>query len=429
MLEDVKITKLDNGACVATSAMKDTNVCHLGFHIPMGSRREKASEARWSHFAEHMILRGSKKYPSQKIINRIMGRFGGINNAETSALWTRFYAHVPAYGTMKTIDILGDAIAHPLFAQPDIEIERKAILEEIRMDADDPSDRLSRLSREALWPEHPLSKPVIGTPESIASIDEKSLKAFHRARYTSRGAMFIAAGKVDHDEIVERVRPVFDGLPDTPATRYRRASPEWPIKPVAIEHCDESGATFVISFRGVTDSDSRKYVLVLLTSILGGDSNSRLFRSVRERHGLAYSVGADFSVGVDQGVICVSASVSPNSIEKALALCGHELKALARKPVGKRELSFQRERFASIAIIGDEADCEGEYYILKECLEKHNKIERIDEKEKRIRSISACELQSLSAEIFRPENCSLALRLPRNCKVSPEKLREALFNG
>ena len=78
MLEDVKITKLDNGARIATSAMQGSNVCRLGFHIPMGSRREKASEAGWSHFAEHMILRGSEKYPSQKIINRILVRFGRL---------------------------------------------------------------------------------------------------------------------------------------------------------------------------------------------------------------------------------------------------------------------------------------------------------------------------------------------------------------
>ena len=115
MFENVRITKLENGASVATSEMKGSNVCHLGFHIPMGSRREKAVEAGWSHFAEHMVLQGSEKYPSSKIVNRIMGRFGGIFNAAMSRLWTKFYAHVPAYGVKTAIDVLGDAIAHPLF--------------------------------------------------------------------------------------------------------------------------------------------------------------------------------------------------------------------------------------------------------------------------------------------------------------------------
>jgi len=429
MLEDVKITKLDNGARIATSAMQGSNVCHLGFHIPMGSRREKASEAGWSHFAEHMVLRGSEKYPSQKIINRILGRFGGCKNAETSALWTRFYAHVPAYGIGKTIGVLGDAIAHPLFSQPDIEIERNAILSEIQMAADDSASRLFHLVNESLWPRHPLGRPIIGTAESIASIDANSLKAFHRARYTSRGAMFIAAGKVDHDEIVERVRPVFDALSDAPEPRYRRASPDWPVKPVAVDRCDKSGAGFIISFRGVADSDPRKHAQTLLTSILGGGSSSRLYRSVRERHGLAYAVGAFFGAEEDNGTICISAEVSPDSIEKALALCGHELKALAGKPVGRQELAFLREKFASIAILGNEANCEGEYNILKGCLENHKKIEGIDEEVERIRSVLASDLQSLAAEIFRPENCSLVLSLPRGCKASPEKLREALLNG
>lgn len=429
MFENLKITKLENGACVATSAMKGANVCHLGFHIPMGSRREKVLEAGWSHFAEHMILRGSEKYPSQKIINRILGRFGGHKNAETSGLWTSFYAHIPAYGIRKTIDVLGDAIAHPLFSQPDIETERNTILAEIRMMKDYSSSRLSQLVNESLWPGHPISRPIIGTSKSIASIDAKSLKAFHRARYTSRGAMFIAAGKVDHDEIVERVRPVFDALSDAPEPRYRRASLDWPIIPVAVDRWDESSAGFMISFRGVMDSDPRKHAQTLLANILGVGSSSRLFRSVRERHGLAYVVGAYFGAEKDHGTIVISASVSPDSIEKVLALCGHELRELASKPVGRQELSFQREKFASIAILGNEANCEGEYNILKGCLENHRKIEGIDAEVERIRSTSASDLQSLAAEIFRPENCSLVLSLPRNCKVSPEKLREVLFNG
>ncbi len=429
MLENVKITKLDNGARIATSAMQGSNVCRLGFHIPMGSRREKASEAGWSHFAEHMILRGSEKYPSQKIINRILGRFGGYKNAATTSLWTGFYARVPAYGIGETIDVLGDAIAHPLFTQSEIEIERNAILAEIRMMADDSNRRLIHLVYKSMWSGHPIGRPIIGTPKSISSIDEKSLKAFHRARYTSHGALFIATGKVDHDEIVERVLPVFNALSDAPEPRYRRISPDWPIKPVAVDRCDESEATFMISFRGVTNSDSRKYAQALLTDILGGDANSRLFRNVRGRNGLAYVVGANFIAEEDFGIINIGASVSPDSIEKVLALCGHELRELARKPVGRQELSFQREKFASIAILENESSCEKEYTILNNCLENHRKIEGVDAEVERIRSTSASDLQGLAAEIFRPENCSLVLSLPRNCKASPEKLREALFNG
>ena len=429
MFENVRITKLENGACVATSEMKGSNVCHLGYHIPMGSRREKASEAGWSHFAEHMVLQGSEKYPSSKIVNRIMGRFGGITNAATSRLWTKFYAHVPAYGVKTAIDVLGDAIAHPLFLEPEIEKERKVILEEIKMDEDDPVNSFLRAACVGLWPLHPLSRLVTGTPKSIASIDAESLKEFHRSRYTSRGAMFLATGKVDHDEIVERVRPVFDALTHAPEPRYRPASPDWPISPMVVERCGESQARFIISFRGVKGADPRRHAQQLLSTILGGDSSSRLFRSVRERHGLAYSVGAYSSSYEDHGEFSVSAGVSADSLEKALSLCGHELKELIRKPVGRQELASRRDKFASLYVLTSEGDCESEYDVLDMCLKVFKKIVPPEEEEARIRSISAPELQSLAAEIFRPENCSLALSLPRGCKASPEKLREALLNG
>ena len=429
MLENVRITKLENGACVATSEMKGSNVCYLGFHIPMGSRREKACEAGWSHFAEHMVLQGSEKYPSSKIVNRIMGRFGGIFNAATSRLWTKFYAHVPAYGVKTAIDVLGDAIAHPLFLEPEIEKERKVILEEIKMDEDDSVNRFLRAACVGLWPLHPLSKLVTGTPKSIAPIDAKSLKEFHRVRYTSRGAMFLATGKVDHDEVVEQVRPVFDALTHTPEPRYRPASPDWPISPMAVERCGESQARFIISFRGVKGADPRRHAQQLLSTILGGDSSSRLFRSVRERHGLAYSVGAYSSSYEDHGSSSVSAVVSADSLEKALSLCGRELKELIRKPVGRQELASRRDKFASLYVLTSEGDCESEYDVLDMCLKVYKKIVPPEEEVARIRSISASELQALAAEIFRPENCSLALSLPKGCKASPEKLREVLLNG
>ena len=429
MLENVKITKLENGACVATSARAGSNACRLGFYIPMGSRREKASEAGWSHFAEHMVLQGSKKYPSSKIVNRIMERFGGQYNAATSKLWTKYYAHVPAYGMSTAIDVLGDAIAHPLFIQSEVEKERRVILEEMKMIEDGPGREFYNFAQAGLWPRHPICRPIIGTPKSIAAIDTESLKSFHVTRYTSRGAMFIAVGNVDHDEIVERVRPVFDALSDAPEPRYRPASLDWPVKPVVVKYCDKAQATFQISFRGVSGADPRRHAQKLLASILGGDSSSRLYRSIRDRHGLAYSVYADAGSYTDYGAFSVSAGVSADSIEKALSLCGHELKELIRKPVGRENLARRREKFASLSIILNEDSGEVEYSVLDMCLKVYKKIVRPEEEVARIRSISAAELQALAAEIFRPENCSLALSLPRGCKASPEKLREALLNG
>ena len=429
MFKNVRITRLENGACVATSAIAGANVCHLGFHIPMGSRREKASEAGWSHFAEHMVLQGSEKYPSGKIVDHIMGRFGGKYNAATSKLWTEFYAHVPAYGVNTVIDVLADAIVHPLFSQEEIERERKVILAEMKMHEDEPVNRLCDMVKDGLWPSHPIHRPIIGTAKSIAAIDAESLKAFHRARYTSRGAMFIAAGKVDHDEIVERVRSVFDNLSHVREPQYHTMSVDWPIKPIVVEYCDNVQASFVIAFRGVAQSDPRQYAQNLLALILGGGSASKLYQSIRERHRLAYYVGASASGYVDYGEFYVEADVSPKSLEKAMALCGRELMSVVSKPIGIQKLAFMKEKFASLFVIINEPHSESEYDLLERSLKYFKKVPDIEEDEKCIRNISSDELQALAGEIFRPENCSLALRLPRECKVSPEKLRESIFNG
>ena len=121
MFENVMITKLENGACVATSEMAGVNSCSVCFSIPMGSRREKAAEAGWSHFAEHMAFKGTAKYPTSAATNRELDRIGGYHNAATTDIRTSFHTRVPAMWTAKAVDVLGDLVANPAFPAADIQ--------------------------------------------------------------------------------------------------------------------------------------------------------------------------------------------------------------------------------------------------------------------------------------------------------------------
>ena len=428
MFENVKITKLENGACVATSEMAGVNSSSVCFSMPMGSRREKAAEAGWSHFAEHMAFKGSAKYPTSAAVIRQLNRIGGSQNASTSNIRTKFETCVPAMWTAKAVDVLGDIVANPVFPEKEIDPERKVILEEIKMRHDNPSRRIGMLANAAFWPGHPLGLPIIGNEESLSNITAESLLDFRRRHYTAKGAMFVATGKVDHNQIVDMVRPVFLSLSDGAETGFRPASRCRPVKPLVFEYGDVKQAHVRISFRAPNGADGRRIRMMLMDDILGGSMGSRLYRTVREKHGLAYSIWSYSSSEVDSGMIYVKAEVNAAHVEKALSLCGREIRKLTEKPVARRELDeFKNMRINDALLLGESSEVQ--QILLEHFLGTFGRVETTAQDIANYKSVTAEEIQFLAAEIFRPENCSLALILPHDCKATPEKLREALVNG
>ena len=429
MFENVKITKLENGACVATSKMEGVNSCSLHFSVPMGSRREKASEAGWSHFAEHMAFKGSAKYPTGAAIDRALDRIGGMHNASTGSLCTRFETTVPAKWTAKAVDVLGDIVANPIYPAAEIERERKVVFEEINMSQDSPSARISRFAQAAFWPGHPLGRSVIGNEKSLSRIDADALHAFRNRHYTAEGAMFVAAGNLDHDSIVEMARPAFDNLSKGRETAFLPASRCRPADPLAFERRDVKQAFLRILFRPSAGAGAgRRAAMLILAEILGGGMGSRLFKAVRERHGLAYSISSFAGIGVDTTDLSITAEVNAARVEKATALCGGELRKLVEKPVGRREFSdVKNMRINNALLLGEDSSLQR--ILLEHSLRAFGRVETTAEEIANYKSVTPGEIQSLASEFFRPENCTLAMILPHDCKASPEKLREALFNG
>ena len=428
MFENVMITKLENGVCVATSEMAGVNSCSVCFSMPMGSRREKASEAGWSHFAEHMAFKGTAKYPTSAAINRALDRIGGYHNAATTDIRTSFHTRVPAMWTAKAVDVLGDMVANPAFPAAEIEPERKVVLEEIKMLHDDPSRRIGLLAKAAFWPGHPLGLPIIGNEESLSHITAEALRDFHRRHYTAKGAMFVAAGKLNHDQIIDMVRPVLLALPGGSETSFRPASRCRPVNSLVFEYRDVKQTHLRISFRAPRAADGRRAHMLMLADILGGGMGSRLFRTVRNKHSLAYSIWAGAELAVDFAKIYVAAEVDAARIEKAVSLCGREIRKLADKPVSRRELDdVKNMRINGALLLGEGSEVQQR--LLEYSVGTLGRVETTAQEIAGYESVTAEEVQSLASEIFRPENCSLALILPKDCKASPEKLREALING
>lgn len=428
MFENVEVTKLPNGARIATMPQSDTNSCAVGFSMNVGSRFEKASEAGASHFLEHMLFKGSAKRPTPARINRVLDRMGGYSNAYTGLNWTSFRGFVPSMYAREIIDVFGDMLAHPVLDPAEIENERRVILEEINRNMDSPGARLHSIALKALWPNHPIGRPTIGTPETLAKMDADMLRAFHRKHYTANGALLVAAGKVRHEKIVDWARPYLEALPSTPVPRRPPAPRTGSAIPVVCERGDVAQARIQIMFRGPGRNDSRKATMSLLSYILGGGSDSRLFRKIRERDGLAYHVEAFVRSADDKEEFCVEAEVNPDRIEKAVRQCGLELHDLASRPTGRRELSCAKRMLTNMNLLAYET-----VFDKAELLDYELKLQRkaTVPKERRLDlgPVSGEDIRVLAEEVFRPENGSLALILPNDCPSSPEKLHEILWEG
>ena len=425
MLGAIETTELPNGCRVVTSAMPGVDSFSLCFDAGTGGRFERPAEGGFSHFLEHMLFKGSRKRPSTKAVSRPLERVGGQFNAYTSAEHTCFHAVVPADAAPLAADVLGDMFAHPLFEPAEIDRERLVVLEEIKMYHDDPASHAADLSLAGLWPRHPLGRPILGTPRTLAAADHDALAAYHRARYVGRGTIVAATGKLEHGRVVDLVRPFAEALGAGPAPSCAAASRAAAPARVTADLRETQQVQAVVSFRSFGRTDPRRSAAAMLCHVLGGGLTSRLFMAVRERHGLAYSISSANQWFRDAGAFQVYAGLDAARAAKALALVARELRVFAEKGPGRRELADAKSALCGMQRLGGETSQSQMAWIASK-LRGFGFVETPDQVVARLRAVTADEVQALAADLFRPEKLSLALVMPRDGKDTPESLLAAL---
>jgi len=425
MIGEVRVTALPNGCRVVTSRMPAVESVAMCFDAGTGARHEKAAEMGYSHFLEHLLFKGSAKRPSTRAISQPIEERGGSVNAYTSTEHTCFHAVAPADAAPLLADVLGDLYLAPVLAPREIDRERLVVLEEIKMYHDDDAAFAADLAQEALWPGHPLGRPILGTPESLAAATAGSLRAYHRTHYSARGTIIAAAGKVEHERFVDLVRPLAEKLPAGPAPRFVAASRARPPKRLAFERRETQQVQAVLSFRGFRYDDPRKSALSVLSQILGRGMTSRLFMTVRERHGLVYSINTDVGFGSDCGMVQVYAGIDPARSVRAMALIARELRRIAREAPGKAEFRRAVRAIVGAQRLGGETSASQLAWIRGK-LRHLGRVETPDEVIERISRVTPEEVRALAAELFRPEALSLVLVMPRDTRATPDDHLAAL---
>jgi predicted Zn-dependent peptidase len=333
------LSELDAGERVISERVPSVRSVSLGLWIGAGSRDETDAKAGASHFIEHLLFKGSSRYTAQEIAE-IFDGLGGELNAATSREHTVVYARVPDRHLETAVDVMSDMVFAPTF--DDVDSEREVVLEEIAMYEDTPQELVHDLFSEAVFRSHALGRPVIGTADVIASINKRTIAAYHRSMYTPGNIVIAAAGNLQHDKLVKlleraqrtarnggaRVRPPLVKVPP-PGVRFQRKNTE------QYHVC--------VGAPGISRSDRRRFAASLLDSILGGSASSRLFQEIREKRGMAYAVYTFAAQYSDTGLFGVYVGTREENLAACLEIVAEQIADVAAGNLRPRELERAKE--------------------------------------------------------------------------------------
>jgi predicted Zn-dependent peptidase len=374
----------------------------LGLWVRTGSRDETPAQAGVSHFLEHLLFKGTERFSAVEISERLDG-LGASVNAATGKETTHLHARFLDEHAEEVFDLVAEMLLAPTY--PEVDSEREVVLEEIAMYEDEPQDRVHDVLADAVFGAHPLGRRVLGEAEVIASIPVPEIDAYHRQRYTGANLVVGAAGHLDHERIVamaERLVSPPRGGDGHAAAAELEAGARLSFYPKDTEQ-------YHICFGapGIVRDDERRFALTVLDSIFGGSTSSRLFREVREKRGLAYSVGSYNEQYTDSGLVATYVGTREDNVEEACEVIGAELQRLRSEPVSAEEMARAKENVKGRLVLSSESTAARMMRISRATL-FGLPIESLDEMLAKVDAVTVDELTELAAELYGAERLSAA---------------------
>ena len=341
----VRRTVLPGGVRVLSEHVPGVRSVTLGCWVGVGSRDEAEGFHGATHFLEHLLFKGTRRRSALDIAVAF-DAVGGEANAVTGKEHTCYYARVLDDDLALAGDVITDMVTSATLKAEDVDAERGVILEELAMNDDDPADVVHERIAEVVLGDHPLGRPIGGTPQTIAAIDADHISGHYRRHYTSDTLVFTAAGSVDHDALVRLLETELqragivrssaapaDRRVGTAVTAGHGAGGQ-----VVVRRATEQ-ANVILATTGLTATDERRYALSVLNAVLGGGMSSRLFQEVREKRGLAYSVYSFASSYADSGYVGLYAGCTPAKAQQVVRLLNAELERIGEHGVDDEELA------------------------------------------------------------------------------------------
>jgi predicted Zn-dependent peptidase len=414
-------TVLDNGLRLVTESMPHTRSVAIGFFIGTGSRYETDKQAGISHFIEHMCFKGTKKRPTSIEVSTVIEGVGGMFNAGTDKELTIYWCKVASPHFNNALDVIADILTGSLFDPAEMEKERQVIIEEIHMSNDSPSQRVTMLLDEIMYPGHPLGRDIAGSKESVTAISRDMMLNYLSEYYRPDNAVLSIAGDIEYDAMIAAANRVTAGWKKGTSRSKFRPYKTKIARRVLIEKRKTEQTQLCLAFPGLSIVHPDRFKIDLLNIILGEGMSSRLFTEIRDKMGLAYSIQSYPEHFSDTGSMTVSAGVDAKNLSVAIKAIMAELARL-KEPIPEVELNKAKELFKGrILLRMEDSRSVSSWLGGQEILT--NEILTIDEVINTIEAVTVTDLRKLADEIIKPEQMRLAVVGP----VSPDNPLEDLL--
>ncbi|MDX1982536.1 MAG: pitrilysin family protein [Bryobacteraceae bacterium] len=405
-IENVRADRLSNGLMVISERMPHVRSVTAGIWVVAGSRHETRGENGISHFIEHMVFKGTARRTAADIA-RETDSLGGNLDAYTSKELVCFNCKVLDQHLPRAFDILSDMALHPTFAGEDIDKEKGVVLEEIKMEKDTPEYVIHDIFSSSFWKGHALGKPILGTNASIKRLDRNTIRGFYERNYVPSNLVIAAAGNLTHEQLMALAQESFGGLAPAAApipTPAPAPNPELIFK-------NKRSLEQVHICIGVPCYElphAMRYPMYVLNTILGGGMSSRLFQTIRETHGLAYSVMSEQFLYRDSGCLSVYAGTSLASVPEVVRLTMAEFRSLKDTPVPADELQRAKDHLKGSFMLGLESTTSRMSHLARQHI-YFGRFSTMDEILDAVEAVTAEDVQRLANEFFQTEKIAVTV--------------------
>jgi predicted Zn-dependent peptidase len=397
---------LPNGLVVITETMPHVRSVSVGIWVRTGSRREPAELNGISHFIEHMVFKGTERRTAEEIA-RAMDSVGGMLDAFTAKEMICFNAKVLDEHLPIAFDVLSDMVLRPRFSEEDIAKEKQVVLEEIKMDQDNPDYLVHEIFTQNFWRGHSLGKPILGTRESVKAFTRDSLFACFRPWFAPNNTVITAAGHLDHSRLLELVGRDFSAL--APASQAAAGPAPRPHARIVTRTKRELEQVHIcLGVPSYPMAHERRYAAGVLNNLLGGGMSSRLFQNIREKQGLAYAVFSELSPYRDAGLLSIYAGTARETAGQVVRSVTSEFRSLKEQPVAEEELRRAKDHMKGSLMLSLESTGARMSNLARQEM-YFGRFITLDELLASIEGVTRDQVQQIAQEYFRPDQIGVTV--------------------
>lgn len=413
-----EIGELEGGLRVVTTPVPTSESVSVNVFVGAGSRGEDERTSGLAHFLEHMVFKGTERRPTAIDIAEAIEGAGGVLNAYTSKELTCYWNHVPFDELETAMDVLADMLHNSMLDPEEIDRERTVVHQEIKRTQDQPGAFVGELLGRAMYGDHQMGWSTAGTEDTVSSLQRQDFSDWMDTWYSPSNLVLSVAGNTTHARVMDLAGRLFaNGRARSDLPRVAAIESELPASRVVTDVRDISQANLAIGLPSVSRTDPDRYVLMILNAVLGRGMSSRLFKEVRERRGLAYSVGSSVSRHSDTGMLAVSAGVSPENVHEALEVILQELEKLTQELVGAEELKKAKDYTVGSIRLGLESTMSlGQR--AGESLLTLGEIEPVDSMVEKLRAVTSEDVMRVAQRLLVRERAAVALVGPNSEDVA-----------